>query len=134
MQRGIFEVVGEQAEARDVGRPAPARGGEGEQRYLEYIAGFGAVDEYWAGNGIDLAEVQGRDIGDRRGLGELSAGGFVHIELDGLSRRYMQRRCQRVVPAGVALMFVNGVERRHGLNPRWAERCRGAASWPLVAR
>jgi len=44
MQRRILEGIGEQAEARDVGGPAPARWREAQDRHLDRIARLGAVD------------------------------------------------------------------------------------------
>ena len=64
VQRRLLELVGEQAEARNVGRPAEARGLEALDRDLERVARLGAVDEDRAGDRVDLAEVERCDVGD----------------------------------------------------------------------
>ena len=56
MQRRVRELVGEQAEARDIGRPAPARGFEGLDGDLNDVAGLGAVDMDRPGDGLILSK------------------------------------------------------------------------------
>ncbi len=66
MQRRILELIGEQAEARNIGGPAPARGREMQERHLDGIAGLGALDIDRARHRIDLGEIERGDVGHRR--------------------------------------------------------------------
>jgi len=71
MQARVGELVGQQAEARDVARPAPARRLEGQHGDLERIAGLGAIDEDRTGHRIDERKVELGDVGRGRGPREL---------------------------------------------------------------
>ena len=66
VQIGLWEVVGEQAEARNDRRPSPTAGSDREQRQPYRVAGFGAVDGDRAGDRIDAAEIERTCIRGRR--------------------------------------------------------------------
>ena len=50
-----------------------------------------------------------RDICRRRGRRQLPPGGLVHVEFDGFARRDMEHGRQRIIPAEMMLMAVNGM-------------------------
>jgi len=70
VRAGRVELVGQQPEARDVGRPAPAPAllrlrVEAVDHDLQRVSGRRALDMDRAADRIDPAEVQRRDVPDR---------------------------------------------------------------------
>ena len=63
MQRGILELIGQKAKARNIRRPAPARRAELQQCHLDRVARLGAIDVNRACHRIDLAEIKLAEIG-----------------------------------------------------------------------
>src|SRR5258708_33346521 len=109
MQVRVGELVGEQTEARNVARPAPARGLQRQDRDLERIAGLGAVDEDWPGHRVDEGEVELLQGLRRRGLRELPGRSVPGFELHGLAGRDREPRRELVVPAVMDMLPVNRV-------------------------
>ena len=58
MQVGLGELVGQQAEDRDIARPAPARGLQRQHGRLQGIARLGAVDKNRPGHWIDEGKIE----------------------------------------------------------------------------
>src|ERR1700723_1324099 len=104
MQRRFLEILGQQAKARNVGGPTPARRLECQQRNLQDVARFGAIDVHRPRHRIDPAEIHAPDIIDRRGLPKLSAGRVHDVEFQRLSGGNSRHRCKAVVPAVVPMM------------------------------
>ena len=61
----VLELVCQQAEAGNIGCPAPARRREIEQRHLDGIAGLRTFDEHRTRDGVHLAEVECLEVGKR---------------------------------------------------------------------
>src|SRR6202022_3426289 len=99
MQVGVGELVGEQAEARNVARPAPARRLQRQDRDLERIAWLGAVDEDRPGHRIDEGEVELLQGLRRRALRELPGRSVPGLELHGLAGCDGEPRRELIVPA-----------------------------------
>ena len=64
LQRGVLELIGQQAETGNIGRPTPPRGHERQQGHFQDIARLGAVDENGSRQRIDLAEIEAPYVGD----------------------------------------------------------------------
>ena len=108
MERGLRKILRQQAEARDDGRPRPARRREVDQGRLDGVAGLGAVDVDRPGDRVDPVEVE---IGDRlhAGIGRDLAAHRVDLrERDGLPRCNGRRRLAGIVPGHVLMAGVNG--------------------------
>ncbi|MPL80474.1 hypothetical protein SDC9_26374 [bioreactor metagenome] len=114
VQRRFGELVGQQAEARDVCRPAPGGAlflarGEAVDRHLQHVAGHRPVNIDGAGDRVDLAEIERLHILDRRGRAKLARRGVKTVEEDGRARRHRLDRGKRVVPAEMVLRAVDRV-------------------------
>src|ERR1700761_3451165 len=113
MQRRLLEVIRQQPETWNVGRPTPARGPEREQGDFQDVAGLCTFDPHRSRQRIDPGEVQTADvIGGALGP-ELTPGGIRDVELQGLARCNPYSGPQAIVPAVVLLM--NGVSVFHRL-------------------
>jgi hypothetical protein len=113
VKSGLPKVIGQQPETRDVGRPTPSAGRERQQRHLQNIAAFSAIDKNWPGDRIYSAEVQLADGRGRGSLRKLPAGGLIDLEFNRLPRRDSQRGGKGIVPSIVMLMSMDGVLVRH---------------------
>ena len=98
MQPRVGELVGEQAEARDVAGPAPARRAQRQHRDLERVARLRAVDLDRAGDRVDAAEVELRR--DRRRSRCARAGPTTHRR-----SRTARSRPARCVRQGAKALF-----------------------------
>ena len=74
MKRGLRELVREEAEAWDVGRPTSSRWDELAERDLQRVARLGALDIDRTRDGVDLAEVERGNGRDGRIRPDLPAG------------------------------------------------------------
>ena len=101
------ELIGQQAETRNVGGPAQARGDEVPEGDLERVARLRALDIDRAGDRIDPAEIERRDVDGSRALLELAVGGVEAFEVNGLSRLARQRRREVAVPAEIMVLAVD---------------------------
>jgi hypothetical protein len=110
-QRGIREVVGQEAEARDARRPAPVRRHEVDQLDLEGIAWFGALDGDRPVDLVDAIEIEPGEVLQRRGRGQLPAARVEAVEGDRAARRHRRERGDRRVPGEVELV-AGDMERR----------------------
>src|SRR4030081_3182408 len=139
MQVRVGKLVGEQTEARNVARPAPARRLQRQDRDLERIAGPGAVDKDGPGHRVDEGEIELLQGLRRRGLRELPGRSVPGLELHGLAGRDREPRWELVVPAVMDMLPVNRVLGMavHEWTPRprpggrrrsrdWCRRC----AWP----
>jgi hypothetical protein len=109
MERGVGELVGEQAEPGNVGRPADARGDEFAEGDLHRVSGFGALDEDGAGHRIDLGEVDGRHVSRRRFTGEVSRARVEAFEMNRVARPAPQHRREVAAPGEIVVLAVDGV-------------------------
>jgi hypothetical protein len=107
MQRRILELVGEEAEARNIGRPAPARRSKMQERHLDGIAGLRPLDVDRPRHRIDLSKIQRRDIGHRGGWRELTTRRVDGMEFHALPWRYACRG--RIIPVPAEMALVDGV-------------------------
>ena len=111
MQGRLLELVRQQAEARDVGGPAPAAVFKAEERDAQRIARLGAIDLDRTERGIDAPEIQPRQIGRFPVRRDLAAGRIQARELQHIARGRLGDRRERVVPADMMLVAVDGVNR-----------------------
>ena len=79
---GLREFVREEAEASDIGRPAPAVWNQLQDVDLERVARLGAGDLDRAVDLVDPAEVERLEVGQRRDGRQLSKRGIEAIEGD----------------------------------------------------
>ncbi len=119
MQRRILELVGKQAEARNVGGPAMAGRMKLADRDLQRVARLGSFNEDWSGNRIDLAEIKIGERFKRRVAADLAAGGIHAFEQDRFTGLCCQGRRKIAVPAEIVLSAVDGVVAgdAHGMAP-----------------
>src|SRR5487761_375406 len=61
-QRGILEILREQADTRNIGGPAPPGRCEGQNGHFQDVARLSPVDVHWAGYRIDPREIEPADI------------------------------------------------------------------------
>ena len=109
MQVRLGELVGEQAEARNVARPAPARRLQRQDGDFQCIAGLGAVDEDRPGHRVDESQVELLQSLGRRALRQLPGGSVPGFELHGLAGRDPDPRRELIVPAVMDVLPVNRV-------------------------
>src|SRR5262245_50543297 len=109
VQPGLRELIAEQAESRDVPRPAPAGGAERQHAHLQRVARLGAVDVHRTRDRVDAGQVELFQLRRRGGGRELPGRGVERFEMHGLARRDLQRRRKRVVPSVVNVLLVNRV-------------------------
>ena len=104
MQCRVLELIGEQAEARNIRGPAPARGREIEERHLDCIARLRAFDIDRTRHRIDLGEIERRDVGDASTSASICPPEeFDRMKLDRLAGRNPRR------PAGWHCSSRNGI-------------------------
>ena len=108
VERRLWKILRQQAEARDDRGPCPARRREVDQGRLDGVAGLGAVHIDRPGDRVDPVEVE---IGDRlhAGIGRDLAAHRVDLrERNGLPRRNGRRRLASIVPGHMLMAGVNG--------------------------
>ncbi len=110
----LGEVVGQQAEPRDHGRPAPRPGRQREDLDLERVAGLRTLDVDRAGEVVDRVEVPD-DVLDRRVLVHLAVTCHQEVEVHDVARGDREHRRVRVVPV---VVDQRAVERVLGQRPR----------------
>ena len=85
-ERGIGELVREQAETRDARRPAPVGRPEIEQIDLQGVAGLGAFDGDRSVDLVDAIEIEVGEVVQRRGRRQLPAARIETVERDRAAR------------------------------------------------
>ena len=128
MQRRLAELVGEQAEARDVRRPAEAGRHELADRDFQRVARLGAFHVDRAGDRIDPAEIEVRDVGDRARRGELAGRSVDALELERRAGRHPRGGRERVVPPEVMVAAVDRVAVATGHRSRTRSRRRSGCA------
>ena len=109
MQSRFLELIGQQAETRNIRCPAMTDRVKLADGHFQGVAGFGALHIDRPGHRVDLAEIQiGQGFQGRIGA-ELSAGGIQAFEQDGLTGLCRQRRWKILVPAEIMLCAMNRV-------------------------
>ncbi len=111
-EEGLVEALFEEAEAGDDAGPAPALVGDAEDVDLEDVTVGGAMDGYGAGEGVDDAAVDGLEVVEGGGGGDLRAAGVEAGEVDGVAGVDGEARRQGGVPAGVRGFGGEGVVHR----------------------
>src|SRR5690554_533345 len=109
----LRELVGQQPEAGDDARPAPAALVEVEDLDLHGVARLRALDEDGAVDRVHLGEIDERHVGGGGVLRELPTARVDGVELELLARRHRQDGLYGVVPTEVVLMIVDGLEAAH---------------------
>src|SRR5690606_20240934 len=83
VERGFLEVVRQQPETRDVGRPSEAGRLERFDGDLQRVARLRTLDIDRSGDRVDLCEVERADVGDGALGRQLTARRVNALELDG---------------------------------------------------
>ena len=81
MQSGFRKLIAEQAEPRNVSRPAPARRTERQHAHLQRIARLRAVDVYRPRHRVDPGEIELFQVGRRGRSRELPRRGVEGLEV-----------------------------------------------------
>ena len=109
VQSRVGKVVGQQAEVCKDSGPTPTRGIEAEQRDLQCIPRFRAVDIHRARDWIDPIVVDRREILGRGLGGNLAAQRVEVFELDAIPRRDRDGGDTGVIPAQVLVVAMYGM-------------------------
>jgi hypothetical protein len=113
VDEGLAELVGQQPEAGDDAGPAPAALVEVHDLDLHRVARNGARDVDGARDRVDPLEIEHADVGCRGALVQLVARGVDGPELEFGARLDGEGGLQRVVPAEVVVVMVDGLEAAH---------------------